>query len=307
MLAVDSAIDQIAAWDGRKRHEDLSPGQYFKVLTRSHARTGNEDMFEVWRRLGFEASILSQNKAAQQSEISRELLSAELSAIDRSFTDIVKRLVTNANSVFNGELHGGPMAYVFGDTPIRWPGENSEALKVIRALAASMYQVPRLRCNSFDTGIPRNAGTAIAMPLYRQKARIMTIHFGIEIQGRISPDESDAIFRDNDVLPPLNASLRDVHDPPEVAAAEDARAMGTEHAPTPTDEALKRVKAGIDVWTWVPSEPQWVTFDRILQKMNPEGPVDQPGPIFPFSPTEIAGAESGSPTPVTAVGGTLTQ
>lgn len=307
MLAVDSSIDQIETWGGREIAEDLHPGEYFRVLVRSHDVTGNFDLYQVWRRLGREASILSQNRAARQPELSRELVEAELVAVDRIVTDVVKRMVTSVNSVFTGELFGGPMGHRFGDTPIRWPGENEEALSVIRAMAGAMYQIPRVRSNSLDQGIPRGAGLVIVMPLFHQKRRIMTEHFGIEVQGRVSPDEMDAIFRQRDVRPPVTSSLRDRHDTPATSAAEDAAARGNESAPTPTDDALREVKEGKEVWTWVPSENEWMTFDRIREQMNPEGPVDQPGPIFPFSPKIIEGSPATGSTVGQPVGGALTK
>lgn len=291
VLPVDTAIRQIAAWDGVEiDHEVLTRGDYFKVLVGKHAVTGNEDLFEVWRRFGRELSILSQLKATRQAVVVKELVKWELEAMDRIATDTVRRMTTTMNSVFDSELHGGPGGFRYGDTPIRWAGENSEALKVVNALAGAMYQIPRLSCNSFDRGITREAAMLILMPLYRQKVRIMTVLFGIEVAGQVHPDELDAIYRENDVRPPLGSSVRDLHDPPAVTAAEDAAAMGTQHAPTPTDDALVRAKSGKDAWVWQPSENEWAAFARIHSKMNPEGPVSQPGPAFPFSTDIIEGA-----------------
>lgn len=291
MLPVDTAIRQIAKWDGVPiDRTELTRGDYFKVLLGKHELTGNEDLFEVWRRFGREASILSQLKATRQAVITKDLVKWELEAMDRIAADTVRRMTTTLNNVFDSELFGGPGGFKYGDTPIRWAGENSEALKVINTMAGAMHQIPRLSCNSFDRGITRAAAMLILMPLYRQKVRIMTILFGIEVQGQVSPDELDAIYRNNDVRPPLGSSVRDVHDPAAVTEAEDKAAMGTENAPTPTDDALDDAKSGKDAWVWVPSENEWAAFARIHEKMNPEGPVAQPGPAFPFSTDIIEGA-----------------
>ena len=304
MLASATAVEQIEEFK-RERHEDLPDGTYFQVRLGSHAKTDNLDLWGAWRRMGAEAAKLSAIDANRQPELSRELVGMGINGINRCFTDVVTRLITLANDVFSGAIHGGPMGRVFEHTPIRWPGENEAGLNVILSMASGMYQIPRMRCTSFDHGITRSAASAIMLPLFQEKGRIMRSYFRKETQGHISPDELDAVFREKDVMPPLSASVRDRHDTAATAAKEDKAAMADESAPTPTDDAMVQIKSGVEIWTWAPSEADWATFARVTDKMEREGALDQPGPQFEFSTKQIAAGSSDGGTG--AATGALTQ
>ena len=288
MLASKTAVAQIEEFTERPKREDLPDGTYFQVALGSHGSTDNLDLWGAWRRMGAEAARLSVMDANRQPELSRTLVEAGIGAINRIFTDVVVRLVTNANDVFSGAVYGGPMGRLYEHTPIRWAGENEVGLNILLSMASAMHQVPRLRSNSFDHGIPRVAASAIMLPLFQQKGRLMREYFRKETQGHVSPDELDAVFRTDDVRPPLSSSVRDRHDTAATKAAEDKRALEDESAPTPTEEAMVKVKSGVEIWQWAPSEADWFTFARVTEKMETEGPVDQPGPQFRFSTTQIA-------------------
>ena len=157
MLASETAVQQIEQFKQRTKHEDLPTGTYFQVRLGSHATTDNLDLWGTWRRMGAEAAKLSVIDANRQPQLSRVLVQKGLECINRCFTDVVVRLVTNANDVFSGAVYGGPMGRVFEHTPIRWAGENEVGLNLVLSMASGMYKIPRMRANTFDNGIPRSA------------------------------------------------------------------------------------------------------------------------------------------------------
>lgn len=281
MPVVGSRPLQYKAYDG-----ELTPimpsGDYFAVEALDRGVTCNESCWSVWDVLNREAQIISTQPAIQQPEITQDLIESIIGGINRSFAALHSRVGTRANQLFTS-VYGGPPQYQFEDYPIRWAAENREGLTALMAFTSSIFQIPQIPSNRLDQSIMDNHAGVIAKPLFALKARIMREWFQIETLGHISPDELDAIFRNSNLMPPLRTSYDDRHDSSTTQAAEDAAALTDESAHMPTAETVVQAKAGVEVWTWVPTQGSWLTFGEIVRRYEATGPAQAPGEPFPFA------------------------
>lgn len=266
----------------------LPPGDYLAVDTLDRQLTSNQACWNLWDVINGEAQTLSARPSALQPVITKDLLRDAIEAINRCFVQTTDRVVTRANRTFT-DTFGGPAPYSFEPYPIRWAGENREALQIILSFVSAAYQIPQVRSNHLDNGIIDSHAKIIVEPLFALKADLMKRFFQIEPKGEISPDELDAIFRDGGIRPPLAVSLTDTRDTPADLAAEDARALTDESSRKPTPETLARVQDGQDVWKWVPTTANYLTAAEVLRRLEVSGPSQRPTEPFPFSTEVIAG------------------
>lgn len=266
----------------------LPPGDYLAVDTLDRHQTSNNACWNLWDVINGEAQTFSARPSTLQPVITKDLLRDAIEAINRCFVHTTDRVVTRANRTFT-DTFGGPAPYSFEPYPIRWAGENREALQIILSFVSAAYQIPQVRSNHLDNGIIDSHAKIIIEPLFALKADLMKRFFQIEPKGEISPDELDAIFRDGGIRPPLDVSLTDTRDTPADLAAEDARALTNESSLKPTPETLAAVQDGIDVWKWVPTTANYVTAAEVLRRLEVSGPSQRPSEPFPFSTEVIAG------------------
>jgi len=279
---------------------DLAPtmpsGEYLQIDTRQVDQTSNNTIAEVWDLISRAAQIVSTHPGAQQPEVTRELVQTCLTAIDHGFAHVATRIVTRANRTIS-DTYGGPNPYAFGAYPIRWPAESRLALAMVLKFVSSLHQIPHVGSNRLDNGILDNHAWVILMPLYDLKVQLMKTLFGLEVQGQISVDELQALYRGVALNPPLASSLADRGDPAAVLAAESARALENESAPIPDQETIEKVLAGVEAWTWAPGEPHWSVFAELARRLEMEGPTQAPAEPFPFTTGTIAGAGGGGGDP----------
>lgn len=265
-------------------------GYYLQVRREGHTHTANEACVDLWHLINQKAQSLSAAAYSQTPTVGQDLIGNVIDAINVVFAATVDRLVTGANSMYSSTF-GGPLPHEFVLWPIRWPAESPEALKNVLKFVEAAYQVPQVKCNTADWGVPSNHAGIIMKPLYFAKALIMKTWFGIETKGDISPAELDSIFRNSNLRPPLGSSFDDVSDSRADTASEDAAAMTNESASKPNEETTEAAQAGIDVWTWVPDAGSWITFAGIKQRREKDGPNQNPVLPFPFNDAEQQGDE----------------
>lgn len=272
----------------------MPDGDYLKVQRDGHQFTANEACFDAWNSIQREAQMLSAAGFTMTPMVTEDLVGNTIDAVNRLFTLIVTRVITRSNAIYSS-VFGGPVPYELTQIPIRWTGECPEALKYVLKFVEAAYQVPQLRCNTIDNGLPSTHASIILMPLFRLKADIMRLRFRLEVKGDISPQELDAMFRNSNLRPPLRTSFDDTRDDRGDHAAEDAAAMANESADIPTTETLEQAREGVDVWTWVPSGENWATFAEVLRRMEYDGPSQPKFTPYPFS-TESVGADGTTAT-----------
>lgn len=275
---------QFVAYDGDLI--DVMPdGQYLAVDVTDRVRiTSNSDLSDVWGRLNTLAQTVSAHPTSLQSVLTRELVDDTLRAINQAFALVHSKTTTLAGPMFH-DTYGGPPQVTFEQYPIRWPGENPVALRIVQRFVSALFQIPHVPSNRLDAGIRDIDAGIILRPLLQLKAEIMRQYFGLETKGDISPDELDAIFRDSNLMPPLNVSRDDNADTQSDLAAEDSRALGDTSAQVPTVETREMAMNGIEVWTWVPTESHWITFAEIQRRLAVSGPTQPPAAPFPL-PTD---------------------
>ena len=275
---------QFAAWTAADGDilKPMPDGDYLKVSVDGRSHTANEACFDTWNVLSREAQMLSAGGYTLTPVIGKDLVGSTLSAINRCFTSVSARVVTHANQLYSSTF-GGPLAYQYMQIPIRWTGESPEALKYVLKFVEALYQIPQVRSNTIDNGLPSEHAAIIMQPLFALKAEIMKLRFRKEVQGDVSPQELDAIFRGSNLQPPLRHSFDDHRDSSSITASEDAAAMLDESAKSPTVETAEQAMSGLDVWTWVPSQADWITFGEIARRMEMDGPQQPVNIPWPFS------------------------
>jgi len=280
----------------------MPDGDYLTVERVGRDQTSNDDLWQIWDLACQEAQTLSAINSALQPELTKDLVQSALKACDRVFAEVNARIVTHSTRVFSS-VYGGPIPFDYLDYSIRWPGESRWAMGFVMPFVSALFQIPQVPSNRLDHGILDNHANIILRPLFDLKADIMRKHFGMEIQGEVSPDELDAMFRESNLSPPLNTTLDDERDSGATLAAEDARAMGDESAVTPTKAAAELARIGHSPWTFVPEQRHWDTFNELLRRRESAGPSDAPGVPFPFSISSIG---AGTGTAGGSTGGTGT-
>lgn len=283
-------VKQYEAFAGATR-EPLPGGDYLQVRTGARDHTSNEDLFMLWRRINLEAAMISAEPGTGQGMLVRSTTERILRAIDRVCAETQNRVVTRATQLFHSEFGGGP-DYRFVAYPIRWPGENPHALAAVLRFVAAAHQIPQLRSVSLDSGVPNDHAMVILRPIIWLKSTVMRTLFGIEVQGEISPQELDAIFRDVQLAPPLEVSIGTQRDVSSDAAKRDEKARSDESVPETPTKDLDEIMAGKNVWTWVPNTADWAVFAEIARRMEEDGPANVPDEPFPFSETMVGAAVS---------------
>lgn len=273
----------------------LPDGSYLQVSRIGNDQTCNESCWQLWRAINEAAQRLSAMPAAGTEEITRDLVESILLNIDRIFAYGSSLVVTRANRTFH-DTYGGPAMFAFNPWPIRWPGENAEALSAILKFVSAAFQTVNISSNRLDNGILDQHLWVVLRPLFVLKATIMKRWFGIECQGDISPDELDAMFRGSNLRPPLLRSLDDTSDTRATLTSEDTAALEHESAAVPTQETIEKAMTGIDVWTFQPSQAHWATFAELLRRMEEAGPSQPPVAPFPFSTVIIGQPGAGATT-----------
>tara|TARA_R100001530_G_scaffold42175_4_gene32124 strand:- start:336 stop:1289 length:954 start_codon:yes stop_codon:yes gene_type:complete len=297
---------QFEAWtetDGQIVHP-MPDGDYLKVNTHGRTHTANEACFDVWNAVNREAQMLSAAGFTLTDVVGKDLVGACLDAINRVFALATSRVVTHANRLYSSTF-GGPVPYQYMTIPIRWTGESPEALKYVMKFVETLYQIPQVRSNTIDNGLPSEHASIILQPLFALKADIMKHRFQLEVKGNVSPQELDALFRGSNLMPPLGSSFDDRRDSVADLAVEDATALANESAQTPTLEISEQIRGGVDVWTWVPSNQNWDTFAELNRRFEVDGPSQPLFTPFPFSNEQIGSQAAGSPGAGTVAGGGL--
>lgn len=288
-MIVQPGNTQIKPYEGEVDRDVFPEGDYLQVDVKSRDMTWNSLLWQLWDEIHGQIQPFSAMPFSLTSELTQDAVRAALASIDKSFAFVFKKVRTHANEFFSSTF-GGPQGMHFEPYPIRWPGENRFALKVVLKFAEALHQIPMVRANVLDNGVPSAHAGIVARPIYYLKEWIMREVFQVEIKGMVSPDELDAIFRDTSMMPPLTKSIDDRHDTRAEIAAEDERALTDESVPVPTPEVLEAVKAGKDVWTWVPTGSHWAALGEILERTAAAGPHQRPGEPFGMTTGPIGGA-----------------
>lgn len=268
-------------------------GEYLSVDPLGQNVTFNESAWKLWDIFNREIQQISVANQTQQPLVTRDLIEPIILGVNRCFAAAQDHVVTRANTLFASTFGGAP-PFMYQEYAIRWPDNNRQALSAVMSFVSAIFQIPQVNSNRLDNGVIDSDASIIVRPLYQLKANIMREMFGIEVQGHVSPDELDAIFRDSNLKPPLRSSWDDKHDSAATLAGEDSLALTNESAQAPSAETVEQVKAGVEVWTWVPSEANWATFAEIARRYQVNGPTSAPGEPFPFTVGgPIAGANVG--------------
>lgn len=269
----------------------LPDGEYLAVNPLDKGETSNKSLWDLWDALNQQVAKFSVMPACDQSMMTKDLMEGALLALDTSFAVVHPRIVTRANTLFS-RTYGTGYKFRYEPYPVKWTGNNRQALQVVLAFVQSLFQVPQVQCNRIDEGVVDNHAAIILMPLFHMKATLMKEWFAVEVRGDIGVDELQALFRDSSLVPPLHSSLFDRRDLPVDAAAEDAAALTDQTGPTPTLDAMLQVLTGKDVWTWSPGEAQWSRFGEILRRLESAGPVQVPPEPFPLTTGPIGSGTS---------------
>lgn len=286
-------VSQYKAFDGEL--PDIFPdGDYLSVDPLAQTITHNESCWKLWDIFNREIQQISVANQTQQPMLTRDLVEPILIGVNRCFASAQDHVVTRANTLFASTFGGAP-PFMYQGYAIRWPDNNRQALSAAMSFVSAIFQIPQVNSNRLDNGVVDSDASIIVRPLYQLKANIMRELFGIEVQGHVSPDELDAIFRDSNLKPPLRSSWDDKHDSAATLAGEDSVALTNESAQTPSADTVEQIKAGVEVWTWVPNESNWATFAEIARRHQADGPTSAPGEPFPFTVGgPIAGVAGGS-------------
>lgn len=268
----------------------LNGGDFLAVETLDNDTTNNSSLWDMWDIVNQEMAKISNNPSAAVSSVEPELVKVSLESIDRIFAAMSKKIQTRANLTFS-RTYGVPRAHKYEPYPVRWPGANRLALKIILNFVESAFSIPQVPCNQLDKGIIENHAGIIMRPLYDTKAMIMREYFGLEIKGEVSVDELQATFRNADLVPPIQTSILDRRDTRADLTAEDERAIGDESGKIPTHDESEAIRAGHDVWLWKADKPMWDRFGMISERLESAGVVQVPPEPFPFT-TEVIQAGS---------------
>lgn len=288
-MSVVARAPQYVAFEGpTPPNPNFPEGSYLQVNRNGVVTTCNQEMWELWRIANGEAQTLSAIPPALTPEITRDLIERALLAIDRVFVETQRRVITRANAIFS-TVFGGPAERALVPFAIRWPGESQHAMEIVLRFVAALHQLPHLSSNRLDNGITENSAGIFTRPLFTLKESIMAQYFGLEPKGRISPNELEAMFASSDLRPPLRFSFDDRRDLPADVSAEGAAALTDESAPKPTHETYALAAAGVEVWTWAPTNEDWTTFAEIIARLDHDGPSSIPDEPFPFSNSLIGG------------------
>ena len=288
MKSEGKKVNMFAAYDGSVS-EEMPSGDYLRVATGEKGETSNRTLWDLWDIVNSEVAKFSVNPAVLQPMMTKDMMEEALAAIDKSMAQVAVRIVTRANRSFS-RVYGTGHAYRYEPYPIRWAGENRQALQVIMDFVQTIFAIPQVPCNRLDQGIVDDHAAIIVRPIFDLKVTLMREWFDIEPKGDISVDELQALFRGWQLRPPLHTSLLDNRDQAGDLAAEDARALTDETGPTPTEEAMEQITAGRDVWTWQPDIAEWARFGEILRRLENAGPVQTPPEPFPFTTGVITSA-----------------
>lgn len=282
-------VEQYEAFSGT-HNPPLPDGNYLAVSRVPNATTCNEALWMLWDIVSREAQTLSVSAPALQDQITKDLLEDTIRGINRCFGALSTRIVSRANRLFSSTF-GGPSNFAYEPYPIRWAGESRVALMILMKYVASLFQVPQVACNRLDNGIIDVHAAVIVRPLFDLKAHLMKVYFAKEVQGEVSPDELASLFRNGNLEPPLQRSLDDRRSTGEEIAARDQAVLGDESAAVAPVVLTEGVRAGVNVWTWVPGDQDWDVFGELLERMTFAGPGQVPGEPFPFS-TEMVGSSA---------------
>lgn len=282
-------VEQFEKYTGPPLGDPSPGGDFLQVKTVPHGTTSNEGCWELWRRMNEEAQKLSLSAAAMQPIVTQDLLSACVSAINRTFVTVHYRTRTRANKLFSS-TYGGPTEFAFVPSAVRWPGESPAALVMVLKWVEAIYQIPQVPSNRLDMGVLHDHAMIIARPLFDLKADLMRQYFGIEVKGEISVDELDAVFRDSKIQPPLIASLDDRRDMVADKEREDAVARTDETVKRPSRELTESISSGAEVWQWTPKSGDWLVVGEQLKRMEAAGPMSTPDQPFPFSTSVVGGS-----------------
>lgn len=279
-------INTIKAYKG-KMDAIMPTGDYFAIETSNNPETRNSSLWNLWDICNREIAKISTTQAAQNTIESKDLLTATFKSISIIFAATVVRIRTRANDLFT-RTYGEPRKRKYEDYPIRWTGESRLALDIVLTLSDAVFAIPQVKCNVLEEGILDNHAALILKPIYSLKARLMREYFAKEIKGEVSIDELEALFAKAKIQPPLLTSLLDIHDTPADLDAEKIKALGDESAIVPTGEQVIQVKSGVEVWTWEPTEADWLICGEILKRYENSGVVQIPPEPFPFTTGTIS-------------------
>jgi len=267
-------------------------------------RTQNRSCSELFEVIAQHGQEISFSDAALQSEVGRSLIEDTLKRIQICFNAVSSRVVTNVNRMF-GSVYGGPLPYDYIAWPLRWSGENRRALTICNSFVASCYQIPRLRCNSLDSGIPNRQAATIIRPLFDIKAEIMKQEFGLEVAGEVGPNELDALLAGAVLLSPTPGADEQRRESEAQSAARQATAMDQTSVARPTQERSEQAREGMDAWTWMPNAQDWDAFGALKDARETVSIREVPLTPFPFSTTSVGagGAAGGGASSGPAPGG----
>lgn len=274
-------MNTFKAYEGTKIPQ-LPAGDYLSVDPLDRGETANGSLWDLWDVMNQEVAKISTHPAARQPLMTKDLMETTLIAMDKIMVNISIRIQTRANKTFS-RVYGDARNRKYEAYPIRWPGENRQALNIVLALVDSVFAVPQIPSNRIDNGIIDDHAALIARPIFDLKARLMREWFNIEVKGEISVDELQALFRNAKLIPPLRASIFDRRDTATDLSGEDADAKSDETGKTPTEEELLAVTSGQDVFLWRPELGDWTRFGEVLRRLENAGISQVPLEPFPFT------------------------
>lgn len=285
---------QYKAYEG-----DLDPvlpgGDYIAVERLGRDVTPNVSLVKIYNTLCEAAQRISVLPASRQPLMTMDLMKSCVSSLNQCFAEIKDHVSAHTHRMFSN-TYGQSAHWAFSNVPIRWTGENTDALRMVFDFISAAHQTVFINANNLPQKMAEVHASIVLRPIFDLKARLMQEWFGIEVKGHVSVDELNAMFRNSDIAPPVRRSITDEYDRGADHEAEDAAAMGHETELVPDEAAMAAATTGVEVFTWVPTDADWAKFGERLQRLAADGPTQIPIQPAPFSTTVVGQTPVATPS-----------
>lgn len=238
----------------------------YRIYARgTHLETTNISVAQLYNFVGGKGQSQSIRGHVDQPLPLKDVVKEILNGINQSVAKVRKQTVSFADEMFEYDWGGVP-PWKIEPIAVRFPSANFWSLQASLAYGASVYALIRVDSNGVPNGLTRVSAGSIIKPLIQLKKRIIMQLFEIEVQGVATPEEITALFSQFKPTVPVGDGT-----------ISQETAEGDESSPRPSLESASNILKGTDIFTWVPSDSDWLKFDRVVADDEFVGAKQLPG------------------------------